>query len=289
MNPLDNILRACADYYNGTPTISDAEYDAMVEDFAKKMPRLYDQWRASYIGPQPAHATPHPFRMLSLRGNGFDRFAEFAEWLSLMPKKAGVYLVQPKIDGHAVAITYTAGHLTRVATRGDGTMGKDITGLVLKNKLLPAVLPAESPTPLHLTGEIYVPLDEWNSTEFSHPRNELCSVMNGHSSPRRSVLKIMIHGVQGWTGDTFAKSEFEVYAYLGGRLGLPCVPSFELEPRVLVQRFGETLHAYLDHYRKTLPVDGLVVKVNDLALRRRIGESAVAPIWAYALKEYQNY
>ena len=75
-------------YYNqDASVISDAEYDALVAEFARKQPRFYDQWRASYIGPLPAHATPHPFRMLSLRGNTFDAFAEFAEWLTNMPKK----------------------------------------------------------------------------------------------------------------------------------------------------------------------------------------------------------
>jgi NAD-dependent DNA ligase len=288
MNPLDTILQASADYYNGSPTMSDTEYDALVASFAKKLPMFYDQWRASFIGPKPAHATAHPFKMLSLRGNGFDHFAEFAEWLATMPKKEKEFLVQPKIDGHAVAITYTASRLTRVATRGDGASGKDITGLVLKNKILPAKLPGRV-SKLTLSGELYIPLENWNSAEFSHPRNELCSVMNGLSSPRRSVIRALVHGVHLWTGENFARKESEVFAYLAGRLGLPVVQSFTLEPRVLVQRFGETLHAYLDHFRKTLPVDGLVVKIDDFASRRRVGESAVAPLWAYALKEYTQY
>lgn len=288
MNPLDKILLASADYYNGTPTMSDAEYDAMVADFAKKMPMIFDQWRASFIGPKPAHATAHPFKMKSLRGNGFDRFAEFAEWLSNMPKTVKEFTVQPKIDGHAVAITYTASRLTRVATRGDGAAGKDITGLILQNNILPAKLPGALPT-LHLSGEIYVPLDAWNSAEFSHPRNELCSVMNGLTAPRRSVIRAAVHGVHGWNGENFARKETEVFAYFAGRLGLPTVQTFTLEPRVLVQRFGETLYSYLDHFRKSLPVDGLVIKIDDFAARRKVGESAVAPLWAYALKEYTQY
>ena len=289
MNPLDDILRASADYYNGSPTMTDSEYDAMVADFANKQPRLFAQWRASYIGPKPAHATPHPFRMLSLRGNGFEAFAEFAEWLSNMPKKVDSYIVQPKIDGHAIAITYREGRLVRVATRGDGTEGKDITGLILKNKILPACIKAGSPSPLHLTGELYLPLCEWDRAAFDHPRNELCSIMNTHGHEKRSSLCVFVHGVHEWTGERFAQRETEVMAYLRGRLNLMTVPDFELAPRLLVQGFGATLHGYLEHFRKYLPVDGLVVKVNSLPIRYRIGESAVAPLWAYALKEYTHY
>lgn len=287
MNPLDNILRAAADYYNGTPTLTDTEYDALVEDFAKKMPQLFEQWRASYIGPRPAHATPHPFRMLSLRGANWDHFAEFGEWLARMPKKC-TYLVQPKIDGHAIAVTYREGRLVRVATRGDGAMGKDITGLVLKSQALPAVIPHREE--MHLTGELYIPLEAWNSTDFSHPRNELCSVMNGATSPRKSKIAAVIHGVHSWNANKFAQTESEIFAVLAHTDRLPIVPHFELDPRGLVQGFGANLHAYQDHYRKgNAPIDGLVVKVNQLAARHKVGESDVCPLWAYALKEYQTY
>lgn len=287
MNPLDNILRAAADYYNGTPTLTDPEYDALVESFAKKWPLLFEQWRASYIGPRPAHATPHPFRMLSLRGDNWDHFAEFGEWLARMPKKC-TYLVQPKIDGHAIAVTYRESRLVRVATRGDGTQGKDITGLVLKSKALPAVIPHREE--IHLTGELYIPLDAWNSIDFSHPRNELCSVMNGSTSPRKSKIAAVIHGVHSWNANKFAQTEAEIFAVLAHRDRLPIVPDFEMEPRLLIQGFGATLRAYQDHFRKgNCPIDGLVVKVNQLDARRKVGESAVAPLWAYALKEYQTY
>lgn len=288
MNPLAPILAASADYYNGTPSLTDTEYDNLVAALAKRMPRLYDQWRASYIGPKPAHATPHPFRMTSLTGAGWDRFPEFAEWLANMPKVA-TFLIQPKIDGHAVAITYTGGRLSRVATRGDGAMGKDITGLVLKNKLLPLVIPAPAQEPLHLTGELFIPLTAWNAADFSHPRNELNSVINGYHSPKRSALKIAIHGVPSWSAEKLAQTEREVFAYLAGRVGLPVVPTFDANRPLLIAKFGETLHGYLEHFRKTLPVDGVVVKVAEFKLRHKIGTSAVAPLWAYALKEYQSY
>jgi DNA ligase (NAD+) len=287
MNPLDSILRACADYYNGSPTMTDAEYDELVAGFAKKMPMLYDQWRASYIGPRPAHATPHPFRMLSLRGDNWDHFADFGEWLARMPKKC-TYLVQPKVDGHAIAVTYRDGRLTRVATRGDGAMGKDITGLVLKSKSLPLVISHREE--MHLTGELYIPLDAWNSADFSHPRNELCSVMNGATSPRKSAIAAVIHGVHSWNAVKLAQTEAELFAVLAQRDRLPLVPFFELEPRLLVQGFGATLRAYQDHFRAgNAPIDGVVVKVNNLSARYKVGESAVAPLWAYALKEYQTY
>lgn len=288
MNPLAPILRASADYYNGSPSLTDTEYDALVADLAKRMPSLYDQWRASYIGPKPAFATPHPHKMLSLRGAGWDRFPEFAEWLADMPKAAS-YLIQPKVDGHAVSITYTAGRLTRVATRGDGAVGKDITGLVLKNKLLPLVIPSPAVEPLHLTGEIFIPLASWNAEDFSHPRNELNSVINGYHSPKRSALQILIHGVPAWPAEKLAQTESEVFDYLSGRVGLPVVKTFTADRRLLVSKFGETLHGYVDHYRKSLPIDGLVVKVAEFKLRHKIGDSAVAPLWAYALKEYQTY
>ena len=287
MNPLDSILRAAADYYNGTPSLTDTEYDAMVEAFAKKMPRLYDQWRASYIGPRPAHATPHPFRMLSLSGDNWDHFSEFGEWLARMPKQC-TYLVQPKIDGHAIAVTYREGRLVRVATRGDGAMGKDITGLVLKTKALPARIPHREE--IHLSGELYIPLDAWNSTDFSHPRNELCSIMNGATSPRKSKIAAVIHGVHSWSATKYAQTESVVFAFLSHMNSIPIVQAFELAPRVLVQGFGATLHAYQNHFRKgNAPIDGVVVKVNQRAARYKVGESAVAPLWAYALKEYQTY
>lgn len=286
MNQFEIILAAAADYYNGTPAMSDAEYDALVAEFARKQPRFYDQWRASYIGPLPAHATPHPFRMLSLRGNTFDAFAEFAEWLTNMPKKVQGYTVQPKIDGHAIAITYLEGRLIRVATRGDGTAGKDITGIFHKNSILPATLVAGSPSPLYLSGELYLPLESWNRSEFATPRNELCSILNTHNHPKRSALKVAIHGVHDWKHAHFADRESQIMAYLNGRLNLPTVPAFELAPRVMLQGYGSTLMGYLEHFRKFLPCDGLVVKADSLAARSALGASATAPLWAYALKTY---
>jgi DNA ligase (NAD+) len=293
-NYLPQILEAAAAYYNGTPRMTDQEFDALCERFRAAEPEAFAAWRSSYIGARPAAATPHPFRMLSLAGNDWHHFAEFLEWLDGMPKQR-TYILQPKIDGHAVSVTYTHGDLTRVATRGDGKAGKDITGLALKNRIFPARLALHSfnrkglPSELTFTGEIYIPLKNWNSAEYSHPRNELCAAINSADHAQKSTLRGVIHGFPE-PPSYWHSTEEQALNFAEKYFGLPTVRHFVVTELTLRANFGQNLRCYFEHYLGgDAPLDGLVVKLNPLEDQARVGCSATAPRWAYALKEYQNY
>lgn len=260
----------------------------------------------------------HLVRMESL-GNAFD-FDELNAWADRASAEVPVdaYLCELKIDGLAVDLVYEQGRLVRAATRGDGRVGEDITLNVRTIGVVPERLDESvraAPELLEVRGEVFLPVeafhelnkriaDEGSHAPFANPRNAAAGSLR-QKDPRVTAtrpLSMIVHGVGayvpagyseeegGWAVDSPESAPEEVkftsqsktYTLLG-EWGLP------LSDRYKVVSTMDEVREYVGHYREhrhdpAYEIDGIVIKVDDFALQRRLGSTSRAPRWAIAYK-----
>jgi DNA ligase (NAD+) len=264
---------------------------------------------------------PHLERMLSL-DNAFST-EELTAWAHRVERDAGTvptYLCELKVDGLAVALVYERGRLVRAATRGDGRTGEDVTPNVRTIAGVPERLSvagagsgagsgpgaagagsgagAESgtavPELLEVRGEVYFPVagfEELNAelvaagkAPFANPRSAAAGSLR-QKDPRitaRRQLRMVLHGVGAHRGTPAVAYQSEWYERLRG-WGLPTTDRFRVLPDLAgvqeyVEQYREHRHS-LEH-----EIDGVVVKVDALAIQRRLGATSRAPRWAIAFK-----
>jgi DNA ligase (NAD+) len=234
--------------------------------------------------------------MLSL-DNAFSQ-DEITAWAHRVERDAGLvpaYLCELKVDGLAVNLLYQGGRLVRGATRGDGRTGEDVTPNIRTISVVPSRLVGDDvPETLEVRGEVFFPvagfqglnesLVEAGKAPFANPRNAAAGSLR-QKDPRITAsrpLRMVIHGVGRVDGGPPVKAQSEWYAALAG-WGLPTSARFEVVPdltgvRRFIDYYGEHRHS-VEH-----EIDGVVVKVDDLALQRRLGSTSRAPRWAIAFK-----
>jgi len=302
-------LRAAIDYHNyryyvlDSPEISDAEYDELMRELKQlesEHPELITPDSPTQrVGAPPVEAfgvVEHPEPLLSL-ANAFS-YEELVAW----HKRAGNLLggrhfdlvCEPKIDGLAVALTYVDGLLVTGATRGDGYRGENITQNLRTVRSIPLSLPKEAPPRLEVRGEVYLPkagfkkLNEERAKEglplFANPRNAAAgSVRQLDSSiTAKRPLDIFIYGL-GWAeGKELPDTHWEIMQWLKS-LGFKINPDIALYHSI---DEAEECHQKWVGSRESLPyeADGMVVKVNPIALQRELGTVAHEPRWALAYK-----
>jgi DNA ligase (NAD+) len=291
-------------YYEGnTVLISDAEYDALL----KELEHLENQFPELITGDSPTQTVggqanqafspvTHLERMMSL-DNVFSK-EELTAWIQKTTNKK--LLVELKIDGLAINLRYEKGRLVSAATRGDGVVGEDVTQNVLTIKSIPQKLKGENhPDVVEVRGEIYMPLEgfrqmnadieERNANEdrndktFANPRNAASGALR-QKDPTITAsrpLEMLVHGIGAWP-EAPAKNQSELYEILKS-WGLPT------SNRVRVLASAEEVAIFIDEYqakRHSLEheIDGVVVKVDDLAEQKQLGFTARAPRWAIAYK-----
>jgi len=286
------------------PTISDAEYDALVRENAAlegEFPQLVRADSPSRaVGAvatsslaKVAHARP----MLSLE-NAFavDEVAEFLarvrRFLSLSPDAEVALTAEPKIDGLSCSLRYENGVLVLAATRGDGSVGEDVTANVRTISDIPPAF-AGAPDILEVRGEVYMAKADFAALNerqeaaggkiFANPRNAAAGSLRqkdpGVTAAR--PLRFLAHG-WGEISEPLGTTQSEAMARLAA-LGFPVSDLFL---RV------ETLDGALAHYarieaaRADLPfdIDGVVYKVDRLDWQERLGQVARAPRWGLAHK-----
>jgi DNA ligase (NAD+) len=302
-------LRETINYHNyryyvlDSPEISDAEYDELMKELRQleaEHPELVTADSPTQrIGAPPVEAfgvVEHPQPLLSL-ANAFS-YEELASWHKRISNLSGGrqfdLVCEPKIDGLAVALTYVDGLLITGATRGDGYRGEDITQNLKTIRSIPLSVPKEAPPRFEVRGEVYLPkagfkkLNEERAKEglplFANPRNAAAgSVRQLDSSiTARRPLDIFIYAL-GWAeGKVVPDTHWEIMKYLKS-LG------FKINPRIaLVHTLDEAekYHQSLVESREKLPyeADGIVVKVNSIALQQELGTVAHEPRWAIAYK-----
>ncbi|WP_432487341.1 NAD-dependent DNA ligase LigA [Kineococcus sp. SYSU DK018] len=289
-------------YVRNASPISDAQYDGL----ERELRALEDEHPALRTPDSPTQtvggtfstdftAVDHPERMLSL-DNAFST-DELSAWAARVEKEVGAgarYLCEPKIDGLAIDLVYEDGRLVRGVTRGDGRTGEDVTLNVRTIADVPQQLTGEDvPEFLEVRGEVFFPVaafEELNARvmdagkpPFANPRNAAAGSLR-QKDPRVTAarpLRALVHGIGARRGMENA-TQSEAYARLAA-WGLPTSPRVKVvdtlpEVAEYVRYYGEHRHD-VEH-----EIDGVVVKVDQVPLQRRLGATSRAPRWAIAYK-----
>ncbi|MGD9116144.1 MAG: NAD-dependent DNA ligase LigA [Dehalococcoidia bacterium] len=302
-------LRAEIDHHNyryyvlDSPEVSDAEYDGMMrelEELEAEFPRfLTPDSPTQRVGAAPLEAfgiVEHPLPLLSL-GNAFSD-EELDAWYQRTKKLVGGekfdFVVEHKMDGLAVALTYVDGKFATGATRGDGLRGEDITQNLKTVRSIPLSVKGDFPPRFEVRGEVFLPkagfekLNRDRADEgqplFANPRNAAAGSVR-QLDPRvtaKRPLDIYIYMLGYAEGKTTPDTHWETMAYLKN-LGFKVNPNNKLLGGI------DEVEAYYHKWvelRESLPyeADGIVVKVNRIDLQRRLGDVGREPRWAIAYK-----
>ncbi|MFE3443680.1 NAD-dependent DNA ligase LigA [Nocardia sp. NPDC059180] len=292
-------------YVRDSPIISDGEFDTLFQRLLA-MEEAHPDLRTpdsptQLVGGGFATdftAVDHLERMLSL-DNAFD-FDELRAWAARVEAETGPglhYLCEVKIDGVALNLVYEKGKLVRGATRGDGRTGEVVTLNARTINDIPGELTPhpDHPIPdlLEVRGEVYFRLEDFETLNasivaegkppYANPRNTAAGSLRQKdpSVTSRRRLRMICHGfgrIEGYT----PTSQHEAYLALAA-WGLPVSTHTKL-----VQGVDAVLErvAYWGEHRHDIEheIDGLVVKVDEMALQRRLGSTSRAPRWAIAYK-----
>ncbi len=293
----DHIFRY---YVMDKPIISDAEFDKLLRELSE-LEQAHPELKAvdsPTLGIGGGLSTTfeqvdHLEKMMSL-DNAFDE-SELNAWFDRVEKDApdAKWLCELKIDGLAINLRYENGVLTKALTRGNGSTGEDVTLNVKTIRNLPHELKGKSvPDLIEVRGEVYFPLaafkelneslEESGKATFANPRNAAAGSLR-QKDPRVTAsrpLSILVHGI-GATNFDFAKQS-EAYELLKG-FGLPTSSEFKvLASRKEVNKYIENFQTHrhdLEH-----EIDGVVIKVDQIELQKRLGVTSRAPKWAIAFK-----
>ena len=286
------------------PTISDGEYDRIIRRLteieeahpALRSPESPTQQVGGATFSTEFTAVDHLERMLSL-DNAVER-DELDEWAGRVEREVSGfhYLCELKIDGLAVNLLYEGGRLTRALTRGDGRTGEDITMNVRTIADIPTRLDgSEHPVPdlVEVRGEIFFRLEDFaelnaglveeGRAPFANPRNSAAGSLR-QKDPRvtaRRPLHMLVHGTgrrEGFDIDS------QSHAYeLMTAWGLPTSRHYRVfDSMTKVKRFITEVEKQRHDYDHE--IDGVVVKVDEIAVQRRLGTTSRAPRWAIAWK-----
>jgi len=308
-------LRSLIRYHNrryyqlDDPEISDLEYDRLMQELSaleQAYPELFTPDSPTQrVGAAPLekfitfqHETP----MLSL-ANAFseDDIREFDERIKRMlgRTEAIAFVVEPKLDGVAVNLIYEQGVFTAGATRGDGVVGEDITRNLKTIQTLPLKItpgiqtPADVPEKIEIRGEVYIEREAFKGlnrrrldsgdSPFANPRNAAAGSLRQLDSriTARRPLNIFCYAVGQVRGRRFHRHA-EVLDTLA-RWGFPVNPHIR---QVADIEACISYYRQMDALRPALPyeIDGMVIKVDEIALQEELGAVSRSPRWAIACK-----
>ncbi len=295
-------------YIKDNPIISDHQYDTLLRNLSmieKKYPELITEDSPTQRIGAPLEGgfstVEHGERMLSLQ-DAFD-YQELNDFLTRIYKdlKRGEneveFICELKIDGSAVALVYEDGKFARGTTRGDGVLGEDITSNLKTIRAIPLRLFRKTglkiPSRLEVRGEVYLAKDEFKRINeereeeglatFANPRNAAAGALRQidpiNTASRR--LNIFIYGAVA-SGELDISSHYEMLNYLvdaGLKINLNIRKAASLKE---IKRYLESW----EEKRKDLAyeTDGVVIKVNDFAYQRKLGQTSRNPRWAIAYK-----
>lgn len=294
---VDDLNRYAKEYYtNDAPTISDAEYDKLYRELVV----LEEKYPELILPDSPTHRVggllldgfekfEHEYPLFSLQDafsreelDDFDRRikAEFPQ---------ASYLAELKIDGLSLSLTYVDGLLQVAATRGDGTIGENITENVKRIKDVPLSLPGGQT--ITVRGEAYLPRasfskinqerQENGEAEFANPRNAAAGTLRQLDTAvvaKRGLATFLYQEAGDVTFET-QEAVLEGFEEMG----------FVVNPRRLVTASMDEIWDFIQEIqaeRDSLPydIDGIVIKVNSLVMQEELGFTVKAPRWAVAYK-----
>ena len=285
-------------YLNDKPLVSDAEYDRIkkdILDFEKKNPKIISKdsptIKVGFAPSEKFSKVKHLIPMLSL-DNAFtkddveDFLKKIRNYLNF-EKDAPVELTaEPKIDGISASLIYKNNKIIRGLSRGDGEYGEDITENLLTIKDIPKILDGEKiDKEFEIRGEVYIGKKDFEKikNDFANPRNAAGGSLRQKDSKKTALipLKFFAHSI----GDIDEK-KFKTHLNF---LNFCKKVGFKINP--LTQTFtsiDELIKGYhhIEEIRSSLDydIDGIVYKVNDLTLQKRLGSLSSSPRWAIAHK-----
>ncbi len=297
-------------YVLDDPSVDDAVYDDWVRELeaieAEHPDLVTPDSPTQRVGAQPSEkfeSHRHLQAMLSLaNARGDDELRDWNRRLETVLEQEGMggqpvrYVVEPKIDGLAISLTYEDGHLVVGATRGDGEVGEDVTSNIRTIKAVPLVMRPDIGTPparVEVRGEVYLPLEafaQFNEARaaegqptFANPRNAAAGSLR-QLDPRLTAerpLSAWFYAVGASDGLALA-SQHEVLEWLRAA-------GFPVNPLIAVYERIDEVAAACEGWEKRrgeidYDIDGAVVKVDSLEMQRRLGAVARAPRWAIAYK-----
>ncbi len=287
-------------YVENDPVISDYEFDALMRELAE-LERAHPEYadpdsptvRVGSDITAEFETVRHRYPMQSL-GNTYS-LDELHEFLARIEREEGPteYVCELKFDGTAISLTYENGRLLRAVTRGDGVAGDDVTANVRTIRSVPLRLRGDDwPAYFEIRGEVLMPytsFDKINAereaageTLFANPRNAAAGTLKQQASAvvARRGLDCTLYQL---SGDDLPFASHWASLEQARRWG------FKVSEHARICRTTAEVDAFIAHWdeaRRELPfpTDGVVIKVNDFAARRRIGVTAKAPKWAVAYK-----
>ncbi|MFC4337769.1 NAD-dependent DNA ligase LigA [Salininema proteolyticum] len=290
-------------YVDDAPIVSDAEFDRLMHELIGIETSYPELVRADspsqQVGTFSEAFAPvnHLERMLSLE-DVFDE-DEVRAWAERMAPhmKDSQYLCEVKIDGLAVDLVYTKGRLTSAATRGDGVTGEDVSSNVATIDSVPQRLTEhpDYPVPerLEVRGEVFIAVEDFaklnedqvaaGANPFANPRNAAAGSLRQKDPgvTAKRPLSFIAHGLGVRVGFE-PDSQSHSYAALAA-WGIPVSPYWQAVDTVdavfdFIHRYGRLRHGLLHE------IDGVVVKVDDIAVQNALGATARVPRWAVAYK-----
>ena len=302
-------LRALIEHHNvryhqlDDPDVSDADYDALVRELAlieETHPDLVTATSPTQrVGAAPSTLfapVEHRTRMMSLdNATSLDELLAWGKRMERFISGDVDYVCELKIDGVAISLLYEDGDLVRAATRGDGRVGEDVTANVATVAVVPDRLALVPPPPsVEVRGEVYMPtsafkkLNERQAAEglrlFANPRNA------GAGSLRQKDARITASRQLGfWVYQIGHVEGPPPFARHADTLEFLRTAGFPVNPELRVLGTLDDVHAFCRHWQDhrhdlDYEIDGVVVKVDDLAQRNELGATSKAPRWAIAYK-----
>ena len=299
-------LRASLDYHNhcyfvlDAPEVTDAQYDILMRELRKlegQHPELITpQSPTQRVGAEPASGfvqAMHAVQMFSL-GNAFDD-GEFMAWhrrtAELLESNSFDMACELKYDGLAVALTYENGVLVRGATRGNGTVGEDVTQNLRTIRSIPLQVYGDFPSRFEVRGEVLFPLSAFHRFNEDRIAHDLPPYAHPRNTAAGSIRQIDPQDV--------ASRPLDIFVY---GVASPMGPDTQLDTLALLQELGfktnpnnslvKTPKEAAEYYRTWLKAaesldygcDGVVIKVNRLDLQHHLGVVGREPRWAIAYK-----
>ena len=290
-------------YIHAAPEITDQKFDTLMRELqaleAAHPELVTPESPTQRVGGRPVDGVTtvtHAAPMLSL-DNAYDE-AELRAFDERVRKGLGIegpvpYVAELKIDGLSIALTYDDGRLVRGATRGDGVQGEDVTTNVRTIRALPLALRDAPPGRIEVRGEVYLPKEAFARTNreraaageplFANPRNTAAGAMRN-----LDPAHVATRGLRAWTYQLVADPQVVPPTHEGllralAAWGLPVEPDWRRCEGI------DAVWAFCQDWaeaRKALAfeTDGVVVKLDDVAERERLGVTTKFPRWAIAFK-----
>jgi DNA ligase (NAD+) len=303
-------LRSQIEYHNrryyelDEPEISDAEFDQLMRELqaleeAHPDLRTPDSPTQRVSGMASTLFAPVRHRLPMMSLDNATSFEDLTAWAKRMERFISgdvAFTCELKIDGLAMSLLYEDGRLTRAATRGDGVTGEDVTANVRTIGVVPHVLEgsADVPEVVEVRGEVYMPIsafEELNERQraadgrtFINPRNAAAGSLRQKDASITASRELAFWAYQ--IGDLVGGPRFTHHSqslqWLS-ELGFPVNPNIQTVQGL--DAVNEFCRHWLEHrHDLNYEIDGVVVKVDDLAQRRELGSTSKAPRWAIAYK-----